>query len=1652
MSGIGNFFNDIGNGVEWWWKNVGAGGIRKGYEEGKDSGSATGDAINNTINATPVVGPTLERTMAGMRWLRDNAVSQPISTAMLVGRQGGILSSTANPFLNPGGFATGQWFDSGTWSRSWKAANHISPGQAAFMSPKDSEDALNSPLLYYKPASAYLPPGFDNLPEEQQQQILKDAGMPAIGNAFVEKARQNSAWYRYGTGTVDLGLAMFADPTAHGLGAVSKVAKARNLAKAPAGGWSAAEIDNIMNTSKVKALMDGIWRNKDNPQLLNNTKLAQHSGMGPRFGALVSTLQDPEELGLFVRSGMGDKGALDELRSRNALADQRLKTMDARLTSLGLMRNRYHNFPNIQAMIDQHIDQVETAYNTDVAMVNRYQDIINNQGMLDQLYVGRQGGRAAQLTQEQNKYVTGPGRGFVVDNQGIQHHRIFGQGGYFAGPVTVIRMLQNAHPNGYMRIDTIDKDSLAELRGHLSRIPGITPDRRSQIMNDYLKTTTEHERKDLLESVGRLGSRMIAQKHGVSTNIADELYKQYVQKKFGAIESIKQRYTGATDPERVNAAGQPMHLDELMDNGGKTALTPFTATRLMNGHTFQDLDVLDKVLARHGSKLETLRLGLGNAKDALEQGAEYVNYMWKFATLFRLGYIPRVLGDDLGSQWAAAGTAAMALRGVRGVYNAFDNAARWVAKPALQAREANAMAGSQYATDEMNILRPQIIKMQRQLFADVQQRARDVTTAYKRHQTAQTRLAQLDPADLSPKANAVRQFANQRAAQLKAAQLRHQAGVSPGKSAALNDMLDRHDMLSRYRDLQDRAAAEYNASYQKVIQGSQHVMIDGRPFPAAFDGRSGQYALAQISADESVGNLFASNKQLIRGNLERSFNHGGKPISAAQDPAEHLQAWAHAINNQIMQDPMSKLAVKGWTIDEIVHWLQRDPQGIAYRARLPKNIPDEEFARSAKYEVDQYLHIPEVRMKALEGEVPPSFLAKAAPEIADRPDVHTGEIGLSQLQHANALDRVVQKWYGVAATLPANRMSRHPLFNSFYEGHLKRMTNQWVKQAGRPVHAMPVSQVEQLAHSARQLALRDTRSLVFDIAHRSDAAAAVRFMSPFFSATAEAFQRWGRVLADKPQIAGFAANWYNSPAYLGAVQDLDGNKVDEFGNTYIPQYPLKADGTPDYSRKPTIIKRRVPKGERYIITRLPKWVVHSPLGAVLNVQESDGRLLLSQNSINMVTQGDPWMNPGVGPIVQMPVNEFVQDKPRAAEIARHLGIMPFGVQGGGSFGDNPVGRAANIFAPQQIKNFITGLDTSDERYQQVKMQILNRTIYEYAQRHGGAMPSASELGKMKIDVADRTRNYWLFQAAAQFVQPFATQRKDPYQFYYDQYNALRRQNPKTADDEFLKRYGESHFIFASEITQSQGIPPTAEAVKLARKYGKEIAAAPELAALIIGPNGSGPFSPEAYRYELNNPLVPGSPEMMRSKMTADQALEENRRRLGWAKYTKKMNQLTADLHKAGFASFNDDGADYFKTQKKAWTSLYAEPLYPDGTPNPYYNEAWSKDFFTQDARKYERMIPALTTIANSSLANQPGRSDLRKLQEYLGGRKSLIQQLNDRRAAGMSYTLGAQDNEDLRLQWASFVDGLIEESPRFGDLYHRYLSNDMGVNAQEVNQ
>lgn len=1573
----------------------------------------------------------LERAMQGLTWTYDNAISQPISTFLLV---------TGNPDTS-----FGAKFSASEYSRAWHAAEHISPAQAFFMSGPDPgalygthekhqvEKAINSPLTYAQPSLSDLPPGFEDLPEEEKQSFLKQAGMPAAGNAYVERLRRESAFFKYSSGAGDFAVRWWLDPAILGGKAAGLARRELVVKPRPRAGWSSSDISEIMANSTMGKAQDFLWANRENPALINNLTMFRKSALGPRAGGIISSLKSPEEVNLFLRTTLGDVNARATLESRNAEAAYRLQQDTARLSNTDLNLNRFNRkgMERHAAMMESRIQELTEQVNAHVDLTDRYEAMLSHYGELDAINLTRASfARAERRTKAGADYRTGPALGTAgTPRTGLAKSRLYAKD-FFGPSLTVVRSFKEAHPNGLIAVDDISKEAIDELRGHIARIPGIGSDARSSMLNDYLRTTTEGERLAKLEEIEATAVNQIAKKHGFSKEEAQALYREYRTNISGGKEMLR-RYSAGSFP------GEKIHLDEFLDGGGNLMVHPNMVTKLINNHVLIDLKALDTTLARNASSLKALRTNTLGNRDWITNSLDHLNHLWKFGTLFRLGYIPRVLGDDLAGQVARLGAAVMMARTGYGVKNLATNLAHWRPASHYEAQEAAAREGVKYIDEELKPLTQEAAYHRREIEMRRGAVEADARRARDRHRRALNTLNALPEGTAARTLRARQKLVDMRAADVERAE-QFKANVGSAKADKLTALDERIAELTTQRAASLAAADGLKEAAQRGFHQARQTYRDvklphGTVLPPALAGERGEYFLRTIGSDDSLRTMLQRNKQIVHSNLQRAGNVG-VAISYAQDPALFVQSWHKAINHMIMQDPAAKLAVQGKSVEELTHWLTRTPGGLAYRKRLGiKYAPPERIAASVWHEVDEYMPaMSGVREAALKGEADIDYLTELA-RVGQRPmDVHTTQLGESLARHndmSRASDRVIDWFYKWAASVPADRMSRHPLFNQLYEGHAQALGMQELRQWGK----ITQKQADAITEAARRLALKDTRNLVFDIAHRSDTAAMLRFISPFYAATTEAWQRWARIIADKPQTVGYAAMFYNAPASIGWMQDTDGNRIARDG-TVVATDPKTGKA----------VKRFVPKGERRIMARVPKFIAEGPIGKTFGM-DSSGNWSISQDSMNLVTQGDPFFNPGTGPIVSIPVNEWVKDKPSQAELARHLGILPFGPTAGSPLlGNTPLGRAADLSLPQTIKNFLTSFDTTDERYQRVKLQIMQKAAYEHATL-GKPMPSARE-------IADMTRNYWRWSAVSAFSQPFATQKPDKYQFFRDQYNNLRRKDPLTADEEFLSRFDESFFIFAQATSKNRvGAEATKAAVELSKRYEQQLAEHPELGALIIGPEGSGPFSPEAYTYQLTHPLVPGGSEMQRTKLSAEEAMKENERRRGWAKFTQLQNAITAQLHSQGFNSFADPGAEELKAMKGAVGRLLGDAMLPDGSRNPFYNEAWSEDFNTFDPHKYDRLIPGLTDVAYSDMASNPNRSDLRQLQTYLAGRQALMQELQARGATkGGAKSLKAKANADLAQNWARFVDSLIEQDTRFGDLHHRYLSRDLGVDVEEL--
>jgi hypothetical protein len=198
-------------------------------------------------------------------------------------------------------------------------------------------------------------------------------------------------------------------------------------------------------------------------------------------------------------------------------------------------------------------------------------------------------------------------------------------------------------------------------------------------------------------------------------------------------------------------------------------------------------------------------------------------------------------------------------------------------------------------------------------------------------------------------------------------------------------------------------------------------------------------------------------------------------------------------------------------------------------------------------------------------------------------------------------------------------------------------------------------------------------------------------------------------------------------------------------------------------------------------------------------------------------------------------------------------------------------------------------------------------------------------------------------------------------------------------------------------------------------------------------------------------------------MSAREGLEQANLARGWQQYNSEMNRIYSDLYAAGFQSFDDEGAEDIKAQKQALVQVLSSPQLLDDqgnlADNEYYNESWSKAYNSFDLNYYDRAIPQLKQIVDdpeiwSKAVNPDGspgmRSDIFTLKTYLSYRDDAKRALLMRKAGEGSDDINAVSNADIKGQWDSMVLELIQQDTKFGDLFNRYLSRDMGYDKQTV--
>jgi hypothetical protein len=1168
--------------------------------------------------------------------------------------------------------------------------------------------------------------------------------------------------------------------------------------------------------------------------------------------------------------------------------------------------------------------------------------------------------------------------------------------GMYQTPLKVLRAFGDSWPDGWL--DFTNNKSGDTLEAFLNRARGMDSGSRQNFLNQYYEAGSNVAQKQtVVQAAEHVAAKSTLMARGASEEdaeaILDGTYKQRTQRLNFTSQRAAKRPTSQAFSAATDADGNPvdMVVHGIDDEDGTPIHVPILETMKRQGTPLLDLDKLDQWASQNLGRFQTLKRAGGTAADVVANSADLFNSIWKNGVLLRFGFTPRVMTDMGLRAVATLGGARVLGLAKEGASNVLHNVG---------------ISGSDLTNKIMKnrLFPPDTIKSLNDT-AGVMTTVRDSARADYLH--AQMQKAVDDQAVA--------------------------AGLPSMVGTPTSDRVEA--LRQRYQQFEDQlAVAKQTASkYQKTRFGDGALKYKGVTMTDIFGGENAQWLGEQVSSHHVIGKTFQRNADMEDGvSGSGSWDTLRADSQNELEAASHPKAWRHAINNQIMGDTLGAQVVrKNWDEGDILQWL-KGPEGRSYMKNIPGNfkgdLPDyaSRVATHVHYTVPSEVR-EELAKTGAKG-ISTKKLDQLVPSISARPDVNGQLLNLNMGRTrgiTTALQHYQSAMHHMLGTMPLDTFVYHPTAAAYYRSHLADAIDKYVSFNGledaKSLQLNPVLR-QQFETQAFSQAKNDVWSIMYDMSVKSTAAHQLRFIFPFMNAQQEIIRHWFNIAMDYPQILAREQQIWNSPARAGMVYDTTtGDPADQ--NT-----PLANQA----------IRFQIPHG----ISRLPG----------LGVLNDLGQMQISKESINPILMGQHWYIPGAGPMVQVGVQALAKFNPGIMDNGLLKTVMPYGP------GDSLTGA----ILPTWAQRLETGFSVNNPQYSTTFAKVYQAETVRYNEGLRTSAPSVQE-------IASRTQQLLLLQALGSAVLPFSAKfnpgtqtgvqkaraavtsgqeqasvpdlSRVPIQGLIDQYKKLESVDPAQASTDFYNKYGQALFALTMSTTKTNADVP-ATAAGLAALQNPDIQAMvredPSIAYAIVGPSAAqGPFDMAAYQAEMNTQIGGGNTQTYRQTLDPADMVKENNAQLGWQQFDQLTSILNAKMAERGITSMNQDSALDLRTIKDNFLANMNDPTSTD------YNPDWYEQY-TGAQTDWNARIQSLTDlVSDPNIVNNPGRTDLKALGQYLEGRQEINQYLGKRpNKEGQPTTLAASANADLASDWDAFVSQLVMSNTNFALIYQHLLAGD----------
>lgn len=1027
-----------------------------------------------------------------------------------------------------------------------------------------------------------------------------------------------------------------------------------------------------------------------------------------------------------------------------------------------------------------------------------------------------------------------------------------------------------------------------------------------------------------------------------------------------------------------------------------------------------------------GSRYDSLQRRLMNVRrsqDVMLSAASAFNRWWKVGVLFRLGYPMRVVADDHMRIAARIGYLPFLMANVpEGARNTYYNYGSGLF-PGTRRAESRALyeaARSRRADIRAHLGRDKAHTDAE--WTELQGLVREHLAGTETPEQAARRLA-LDPqgkvtewADLQKQ---VSKLGRSRSADAQGAlaQVQEQLAGKVDPALLRNELASLDEQIRGTLDA--RGAKAFRAPKRHIGQADVDLG-DGVAVQGAFPTPAEGYFEA-VKSNNSFDYILTEGEQ-----MGFRLHSSGHWRSVRPDEPGYYQLWANILNHQFQHGPGFMAIVRGEvkSPQEFAAWLSK-PEQANLRTRVAHFAADpKDWGGRLMTMVDDYVPTQELADAMVKGRVSArqleTMFGKNDPR---RPLVHgqLADVNSGRAGMWASFNDGIQRAFSYLAEVPTDRLSRHPYFNAVYKAEARRIKDGMVAERGKDA-VFSDEDLRLIERVSRQKALSELKQTLWDVSAHSHMAHTLRFLSPFFAAHQEALNRWWNIAKDDPSVARRFQLAFDAPRKAGLVYNADTGEVVK---------PGEAIGGPGNK-----IMMKLPFADDK--NAVNKWLKKMGGGAYWQVNESGFNLIL-QNGI---------VNPGVGPLVTIPMESLVEKYPEAVEFekaARSLNQYP--PLGGGTFLPGvPIDPtlAVNATAPSWAKRaWALYRGEKSHEFSNVFAGNIADELTAFRLANDNRPPTAAEFNKI-LDRANKATHRDLVIELASNAGFFTPAK--PNSRYSVQQNILTRlyeqmraegHDMEWLRDSFRAQVGDEYmaliYSMGSNPSRLDGTPAEASAVK---RHSKLVGSVdPSLVRMIVGPEADSAddklkmYSPSVTSWlETQNSGIPG--ETLRGSKNPREAGLDMVIQQGWDMYDEMTNALDVMAEQQGLPGYEASpqlmeakrrGLEYIKAQNPVFAHSYDSPK----------------------GKSFDGLVDQMRMIvADKRLASDPTRSDIYWLGQYIQMRDAIKEMLAQRAQAGGDKTIGAQSNADLARAFAAGLQYINQQSPYFKQFNYPILEKD----------